>query len=63
MAKKAEMDIIGYNYQQERSFDTLETAAGNSGNGGMMNAGMGLSMVVLSCVMLCVQSELITNLS
>ncbi|MBE6387527.1 MAG: SPFH domain-containing protein [Lentisphaerae bacterium] len=63
MAKKAEMDIIGYNYQQERSFDTLETAAGNSGNGGMMNAGMGLSTVVLSCVMLCVQSELITNLS
>ena len=24
LAKRAEMDIIGYNYQQERSFDTLE---------------------------------------
>jgi len=27
LAKKAEMNILGYNYQQERSFDTLEGAA------------------------------------
>jgi len=45
LAKKAEMDIIGYTYQQERSFDTMETAAGNQGAGGsLMNAGMGLGM-------------------
>lgn len=47
LAKKAEMNIIGYTYQQERSFDTMETAAGNQGNGGsMMTAGMGLGMGV-----------------
>ena len=45
LAKKAEMNIIGYTYQQERSFDTMEAAAGNSG-GGMMNAGIGLGMGV-----------------
>lgn len=46
LAKKAEMDIIGFTYQQERSFDTMEEAAGNPGNAGvgMMNAGMGLGM-------------------
>ncbi|WP_042199632.1 SPFH domain-containing protein [Paenibacillus camerounensis] len=46
LAKKAQMDIIGYTYQQERSFDTLEEAAGNPGNlgTGMMNAGLGLGM-------------------
>ncbi|MFF2910846.1 SPFH domain-containing protein [Paenibacillus sp. NPDC057934] len=47
LAKKAEMDIIGYTYQQERSFNSMEEAAGNPGSnigGGMMNAGMGLGM-------------------
>jgi membrane protease subunit (stomatin/prohibitin family) len=46
LAKKAEMDIIGYNYQQERTFDTLEGAATNPGAGqaGVMGAGMGLGM-------------------
>lgn len=46
LAKKAEMDIIGYTYQQERSFNTLEEAAGNPGNPGvgMMNTGMGLGL-------------------
>ncbi|MNB89421.1 Double zinc ribbon [compost metagenome] len=46
LAKRAEMDIIGYTYQQERSFDTLEESAGNPGNlgAGMMNAGLGLGM-------------------
>lgn len=44
LAQKAEMDIIGYNYQQKRSFDTMETAAGNQGAGGVMNAGIGLAM-------------------
>lgn len=44
LAKRAEMEIIGYSYQQERSFNTLETAASNSG--GVMGAGMELSMGV-----------------
>ena len=47
LAKRAEMDIIGYSYQQERSFDTLEGAAKNEGGaGGMMGAGIGLGMGV-----------------
>lgn len=45
LAKKAEMDIIGYTYAQERSFDTMQTAAGNEGApGAVMGAGMGLGM-------------------
>lgn len=45
LAKKAEMGIIGFDYQQERSFDVLETAAGNEGNAGsVMGAGIGLGM-------------------
>ena len=48
LAKKAEMDIIGFNYQQQRSFDTMETAAGNEGasSSGLMGAGLGLGMGV-----------------
>lgn len=45
LAKRAEMDILGYNYQQERTFDTLNTAAGNKGTAGaVMGAGMGMGM-------------------
>ncbi|MDD4280339.1 MAG: SPFH domain-containing protein [Candidatus Sumerlaeales bacterium] len=46
LAKKAEMEIIGYNYTQERSFDTLEGAAKNTGGAqaGLMGAGIGLGM-------------------
>ena len=45
LAKRAEMDILGYNYQQERTFDTLNTAAGNKGAAGtVMGAGMGVGM-------------------
>lgn len=46
LAKKAEMDIVGYNYTQERSFDTLEGAATNTSTGSapLMGAGMGLGM-------------------
>ena len=48
LAKRAEMDIVGYDYRQERSFDALQTAAGNEGAGGlssnMMGAGMGLAL-------------------
>ncbi|MDR3643812.1 MAG: SPFH domain-containing protein [Clostridia bacterium] len=46
LAKRAEMDIVGYNYAQERSFDTLEGAATNPGSAssGIMGAGIGLGM-------------------
>ena len=44
LAKKAEMNIIGYDYTQERSFDTLEGAAKNLGSGNTMNMGMGMGM-------------------
>lgn len=48
LAKRAEMDIVGYSYQQERSFDTLEGAVTNpnSMQGGLMGAGIGLGMGV-----------------
>ena len=48
LAKKAEMDIVGYSYTQERSFDTLEGAATNpsSGQAGFMGSGIGLGMGV-----------------
>ena len=47
LATKVEMDIVGFNYQQKRSFDTLESAAGNPGaGGGVMAAGLGMGMGV-----------------
>jgi len=48
LAKKAEMDIVGYSYTQKRSFDTLEDAASNpsAGQSGLMGAGVGLAMGV-----------------
>ena len=48
LSKKAEMDIVGYNYTQERSFDTLEGAAKNTGGdqAGLMGAGIGLGLGV-----------------
>lgn len=48
LSKKAEMDIVGYNYTQQRSFDTLEGAAKNpsSGQSNLMGAGIGLGMGV-----------------
>lgn len=44
MEKRAEMNIVGYTYQQERSFGVMEKAAENEGNGTIMNAGMGMGM-------------------
>ena len=47
LAKKAEMTILGYNYQQERSFDVMGKAAANEGGGAgatMMQTGMGLGI-------------------
>lgn len=47
LAKRAEMQIVGFNYQQERSFDVLETAAANEGAAGtVMGAGLGMGMGV-----------------
>lgn len=43
--KRAEMDIVGFTYQQQRSFDVLDKAASNEGTAGnIMGAGMGLGM-------------------
>lgn len=43
--KRAEMDIVGYTYQQQRSFEVLDKAAANEGLAGtIMGAGMGLGM-------------------
>jgi len=44
LADRAELDILGDKYQQKRSFDVLEKAAGNEGGaaGAGLTAGMGL---------------------
>ena len=45
LAKRAEMDIVGFSYVQERSFDAMEGAATNPGQGNsMMGAGIGMAM-------------------
>ena len=47
LAKKAEMSVMGYDYQQERAFNVLDAAAANDGvASGVMGAGMGLGMGV-----------------
>jgi len=43
LATRADMEIRGYSYQQGRSFDVLQKAAGNEGSAGqLMGAGIGL---------------------
>lgn len=45
LARKAEMDIIGFNYQQEKSFEVMQAAAANEGSAGsVMGAGVGAGM-------------------
>lgn len=45
LSRKAEMDIVGYDYNTERSFNTLENAAKNEGtSANIMGAGIGLGM-------------------
>lgn len=61
LAKKAQMDIVGFNYQQERSFNAMEGVAGFTGakgnsenrlqnlpseGGGALNMGLGLGVGV-----------------
>lgn len=48
LRERERRSIQGFNYQQERQFDILETAAGNEGSQGsdLMGAGIGLGMGV-----------------
>ena len=47
IARKSEMDILGFNYQDERKFDILQDAAKNEGVGGsIIGTGLGLGMGV-----------------
>ena len=48
LAKRAEMEIVGYGYQQERSFDLLERAVNNPNSlpTGLTNAALGLGLNV-----------------
>lgn len=45
LARRAEMNIVGFDYQQQRRFDVLQTAAANQGSAGtVLGAGMGLAL-------------------
>ncbi|MBE9918242.1 SPFH domain-containing protein [Paenibacillus donghaensis] len=45
LAKKAEMDIIGYTYQEERSFNTMQDAAKNPGStAATIGSGLGMGL-------------------
>ncbi|MDF2654021.1 MAG: hypothetical protein K0R19_495 [Bacillota bacterium] len=48
LSKRAEMDIVGYNYIQQRSFETLESAASKGGatKSDLMGAGIGAGIGV-----------------
>lgn len=42
MSERAAMNVMGYNYQQARSFDVMEAAAKNEGGSSLLGAGAGL---------------------
>lgn len=45
LSEKAEMELLGFNYYDRRSFDVLENASKNEGaSGSIINAGMGMGM-------------------
>ncbi len=44
LAERVEMDILNFNYQQKRTFDTMEAAASNQGGNSLMNAGIGMGI-------------------
>ena len=44
LAEKAEIDILGDRYQQKRTLDVMEKAAGNEGGGAGAGIGMGMGM-------------------
>ena len=41
LSERASMNVMGYNYQQKRSFDVLESAAKNEGGSSLIGAGAG----------------------
>lgn len=44
LARRAELEILGTDYRQQRSFEVLDKAAANEGGGGTMQAAMGMGM-------------------
>lgn len=47
LSKKAEMGVLGYDYQTERQYDILQAAAKNEGNpSSLMGAGVGMGLGV-----------------
>lgn len=44
LARRAELEILGTDYRQQRSFEVLDKAAANEGGGGTMQAAMGVGM-------------------
>ncbi|WP_167093013.1 SPFH domain-containing protein [Massilia frigida] len=45
LARRAEMNIIGFDYQEQRRFDVLQAAARNEGSAGtVLGAGMGVAL-------------------
>ena len=46
LSKKASMNVIGYDYDKERTYDTLISAAQNEGSGNLSTMGMGIPIGV-----------------
>lgn len=44
LEKKAEMDILGYTYQEERNFDVMDKAVSNNSSSGIANSLMGIGL-------------------
>ena len=44
LEKKAEMDILGYTYQEERSFNVMDSATSNPATAGISNSLMGIGL-------------------
>lgn len=44
LEKKAEMEILGYSYQEERSFDVMDKATSNHASAGIANSLMGIGL-------------------
>ena len=64
LAKKAEMDIMGYNYMQERSFDTLEGVAKNTSSSSIASnfIGTGLGISLGKGIATTMNNDLIENI-
>lgn len=44
LEKRAEMDILGYSYQEKRSFDVMDKATSNQASAGIANSLMGIGL-------------------